>query len=407
MKSRLLSLAVSAAAAWILASCASYEEISGYDEVQKAGEELQSIELTFTATLEQPEETRTSLEQTSWKVKWENGDKIAVYAKCKGNIIGSTSYSGPASFSISTISSDGYTATFTGTIEAPSLYSITEFYAVYPYSSKASISDGTVSTALVAEQAAEASTFSGNVNLAAAKSTDKNNLQFKNLCALLSFTVDSDVVSATLSSNSNTGMSGGTAKIGFSSSTPSLTVSGAGPSVSLTGDMKKGTKYYFVVYPGTYDNGFTVKFKDKDGRTATLSSTKKLVLDAQDNVFLGNIAVPAEKWSQTVSITAIGVYDTDYNCKYEYQKYNDQLVWSVKSGVNGFRIQNTKTRKFISISGLPGTFTAGSTFDVDVKENLLTDQGSEFTETVMVVSTTDDSIISLEGNKYNYIIKKD
>ena len=414
MNKRIFNFAVLAAAAGILAACSSFEEIPAVATLTKAETQaVDSITVTFTATLEQPEgTTRTSLDASKWRVKWTAGDKVTVIGKGtykSGQTTNTRYFQVPGT--VSNISDDGYSATISASLPSKTSSgsnAITytgDYYAVYPAISEnsAQSNSANVSTALKSEQTATASTFANNVNLAAAKSTDKNSFHFQNLCALLSFTVDRDVVSATLTSNnSNTAMAGGKAEIDFSD-TP-LNITDASPSVTLTGSMAKDTKYYFVVYPGNYTDGFTLEFEDKDGKTASMSSSKKLELAAKGNVFLGDIKVPAEKWSKMNKISTVGIYDTDCEAEYEYMPYYDQLVWSVKSSVNGFRIQKMDSRKFINITGLPDTYTAGSTFTLSVNENLLTEQGSEFNDDVKVYST-DNGIVRLEGKKHNYIIK--
>ena len=415
MRKRIFNFAVLAAAAGILAACSSFEEIPAVAALTKAETQaVDSITVTFTATLEQPEgPTRTTLDASNWRVKWTKNDKVTVIGKGTYSSGTKTAYF-QVPGTVTDISDDGYSATISASLPSKTSSgsrTITytgDYYAVYPAISENSTqsNNANVSTALKSEQTATASTFANNVNLAAAKSTDKSSFHFQNLCALLSFTLDTDVKSATLTSNSQTPMSGGTATISFSGDNPAMGLSGASlsPSVKLTGEMTKGTKYYFVVYPGTYTDGFTIEFEDQDGKTASMSSSKTLELAAKDNVFLGEIKVPADRWTKLNKISVVGVYDTNCEVEYEYKPYNDQLVWSVTSSVNGFRIQKMDSRQFINIAGLPETFTDGDTFTISVNENLLTDQGSEFTDKVKVFST-DNGIVRLKGEKHNYIIQ--
>ena len=417
MRKRIFNFAVLAAAAGILAACSSFEEIPAVATLTKAETQaVDSITVTFTATLEQPEgTTRTSLDASKWRVKWTAGDKVTVIGKGTYKS-GQTTYTRyfQVPGTVSNISDDGYSATISASLPSKTSSgskTITytgDYYAVYPAISENSTqsNNANVSTALKSEQTATASTFANNVNLAAAKSTDKSSFHFQNLCALLSFTLDTDVKSATLTSNSQTPMSGGTATISFSGDIPAMGLSGASlsPSVKLTGGLAKDTKYYFVVYPGEYQDGFTLEFEDNGGRYASMTSTKSLTLAAKDNVFLGGIKVPADRWTKLNKISAVGVYNKNCEVEYEYKPYNDQLVWSVTSSVNGFRIQKMDSRQFINIAGLPGTFTDGDSFTITVNENLLTDQGSEFTDKVKVFST-DNGIVRLKGEKHNYIIQ--
>ena len=416
MNKRIFNFAVLAAAAGILAACSSFEEIPAVATLTKAETQaVDSITVTFTATLEQPEgTTRTSLDASKWRVKWTAGDKVTVIGKGtykSGQTTNTRYFQVPGT--VSNISDDGYSATISASLPSKTSSgskTITytgDYYSVYPAISENSTqsNNANVSTALKSEQTATASTFANNVNLAAAKSTDKSSFHFQNLCALLSFTLDTDVKSATLTPKSGTGMTGGTATIDFSSNVPAISaINKAVSSVTLTGGLAKDTKYYFVVYPGEYQDGFTLEFEDNGGRYASMTSTKSLPLAAKDNVFLGDIKVPADRWTKLNKISAVGVYNTNCEVEYEYKPYNDQLVWSVTPSVNGFRIQKMDSRQFINIAGLPGTFTDGDSFTITVNENLLTDQGSEFTDKVKVFST-DNGIVRLKGEKHNYIIQ--
>ncbi len=413
MRKRIFNFAVLAAAAGIIAACSSYEEIPAVSDLSKAeAQAVDSITVTFTASFEQPgDTTRTSLDVSNWRVKWTAGDKVTVIGKGTYNWGGTKTAYFQVSGTVTGISGDGYSATISASLPSKNnnrqITYTGEYYAVYPAISTTSstLTSANVSTALISEQTATPESFANGVNISAAKSNDTNSFQFKNLCALLSFTVDTDIVSATLTSNnSNTAITGGNAEIDFSGETPTLTFTDASPSVTLTGTIAKDTKYYFVVYPGNYTDGFTIEFEDKDGKTASMSSSKKLELAAKNNVFLGDIKVPADRWTKLNKISSVGVYDTDCKVEYEYKPYDDQLVWSVSSGVNGFRIQKMDSRKFINIARLPDTFTDGDTFTISVNENLLTDQGSEFTDKVKVFST-DNGIVRLKGETHNYIIK--
>lgn len=421
MRKRIFNFAVLAAAAGILAACSSFEEIptvAGVD--QAAAQAVDSITVTFNASFEQPDSTRTSLEQDTWKVKWSENDQIAVWARCTQTSGGYPGFGGfgdryqKAKFSIDngSISQDGLTATFTGSISVPDNYSdAKDYYALYPYSDNASASNNyfgkvSFSTTLCSAQTATAGTFADNVNISVAKSSDTNEFLFQNLCALLSFTVgNDDIVSAKLTANSGAGLAGGTALIDFSDSIPVMDATGdSGVTLSCEGNstFTKGSKYYFVVYPGTYTGGFTITFKDKNGMVATMASSKELKLDGRNNVNLGTVTVPANKWT----IGEVGVYrKSDNSVIRKYTKYSDQLVWSVKSNVNGFRIQDITARTFFNISNLPATYTDKATFKASITQNVIDGVAGTFEDTV-TVTNIDDELVRLTGSTYYYIIKK-
>ena len=420
MRKSIFNFAVLAAAAGILASCSSYEEIptvAGVD--QAAAQAVDSITVTFTATFEQSEDTRTSLDPVSKKqVKWSTGDEVTVIGKGtysqkdKGSWKTITSYYS-VSGNVTITDKDGYQATIsvtlpakTGTKQNDPEIEYLEYYAVYPAITANSPSDElSISTSLKSEQTATEGTFANNVNISAAKSSNKE-FHFENLCALLSFTVDTDIVSATLTSNSQTPMSGGTATISFSGENPSIKVSGIdlSPSVKLTGEMTKGTQYYFVVYPGNHTAGFTLEFEDKDGRVASLSSTKELSLESRSNFNLGSIQIEEGKWDTFAASKQVGIFDLSENIQYAYRPYFDQLVWSVKSSVNSFRIQDIVSRNYLSISGLPASFEKGQSYDVTVYQNYLTSEAETY-EDELTVFNESNGYVRLVGKNHKYIIK--
>lgn len=423
MRKRIFNFAVLAAAAGILAACSSFEEIptvAGVD--QAAAQAVDSVTVTFTASFEQPEDTRTSLDPVSKRqVKWSTGDKVTVIAEGyweERNGGGKLKDSGtdyiPAEGSVSGLTDDNYSATISANFSQKHNdtypYSFKSYYAVYPYIENATM-DGskTIATSLASKQTATEGTFANGVNISAAKSTVNNEFHFQNLCALLSFTVDTDtdIVSATLTSNSGTAMSGGTATISFSDDTPPISMDVTGStssSVKLTGNIEKGKQYYFVVYPGDHKTGFTLEFEDKGGRVALLSSEKELELVSRSNIYLGTIKIDDSQWDAFDVSKQVGIFDLSENVQYAYRPYFDQLVWSVKSSVNSFRIQDIVSRNYLSISGLPASFEKGKSYDVTVYQNYLTSEAETY-EDELTVFNESNGYVRLVGKNHKYIIK--
>lgn len=397
------SIAILAASAGIFASCASYEEISPLD---RSGETCAPETVTFTASFEQPDTTRTSLDASTWKVKWDEGDRITVFCKYRErpNSFG-YSYSTNSTLTVSDISEDGLTATFTGQI---SVNNISEYYAIYPADEEATFTGSSLKAStkgLAAAQKPVESSFGPQLNIAAAKSTDRS-FKFKNLCSLLSFKVDNDrIVSASLTSRSGAALAGGQASIDFSKDTPTITPSGAESTVTMNGGLKKGAKYYFVVYPSSHSSGFTFDFEDNDYSVAEMTSTTALSLNAKDNYFLGSITIPESKFGNFETSRKIGIYSTGGDIQYQFRPYRDQRVWGIKGGKSSFRIQDMGGRLYFNISEMPETFETGSSFTISVTQNLLTSESSTFQETVKVLNTS-FGYIRLTGTKHNYIIKQ-
>ncbi|MCQ2154308.1 MAG: hypothetical protein MJY55_00630 [Bacteroidales bacterium] len=230
-------------------------------------------------------------------VIWDNGDALSAFsvnaATHTNNKLECTSY-GTRSASFSGQIDDGTTS----------------FYAVYPYG-ELSYSDGVVSGAVIpATQTATNGSFSNGVSLAVASGTktpgdpDCGSLGFKNLCAVLSFTLPEDIDFAkqiVISSKSGAGMAGA-----VSIDCAKQTISGAGASsVTLNGDFVGGGTYYIAVAPGEYANGFRFTITSDKGNSYTRETTKTVSALAGTIYPLGtlSLALAGADFTHSVSIT--------------------------------------------------------------------------------------------------------
>ena len=115
--------------------------------------------------------TRTEL-TTGNAVYWEANDAISLFDPTGANNQFSTTQSGPS-------------VTFTGeAIPAEGTY-----YALYPYDANAQIKGTTITTTLPAEQDAREGSFAQGLNPSVATADAQHNLCFKNVCALVKFTL--------------------------------------------------------------------------------------------------------------------------------------------------------------------------------------------------------------------------
>lgn len=193
-------------------------------------------------------------------VSWVAGDEISVFGETVNN-----------EFTLDSINGEGK-AKFSGSASG------SEFYALYPYDSEASITaGGVITTSLPCDQTGVAGTFAPGLNKSVAH-TDDGTLVMKNVFGLIRFTLTrSDITSVTISSNGNEFMTG---KV-------EITLDGSGiPSCSVV----KGTRYvtvhpsgstfapgtyYAVVLPGTYAGGLRMTLS-----TATQADVRKKTADA-------------------------------------------------------------------------------------------------------------------------------
>lgn len=218
--------------------------------------------------------TRTIL-TTDNAVHWEANDTISLFDPTGANNQFSTTQSGPS-------------VTFTGeAIPAEGTY-----YALYPYDANAQIKGTTITTTLPAEQMARAGSFAQGLNPSVATADATNNLCFKNVCALVKFTLDGSITTtitkATLCGNNGEALAG-TLTIDASQENPIANVDPewAGIEIALKGNLIAGKTYYFVTAPATLNKGLTLSLYDDKGNVWKKEGTQSATLTASRILNLG------------------------------------------------------------------------------------------------------------------------
>ena len=218
--------------------------------------------------------TRTIL-TTDNAVHWEANDAISLFDPKGNNNRFYTTESGPS-------------VTFTG--EATPAEGT--YYALYPYDANAQIKGTTITTTLPAEQMARAGSFAQGLNPSVATADATNNLCFKNVCALVKFTLDGSITTtitkATLCGNNGEALAG-TLTIDATASTPiAMADTSFGQTViELNGPLTPGTTYYFVTAPATLSNGLTLSFYDNKGGVWKKPGNATAILEAGRILNLG------------------------------------------------------------------------------------------------------------------------
>ena len=259
------------------------DETFGEPETTPAGNQ---VTMTFTANAPAPAAgTRTSLqpgdEQGSHAVYWTPDDVIGVYS-CTSEEF---NVGEPGSPFTTDLSAPAPTASFTGEATEGAL----QYIAVYPrdmfvacmWSSESTILGFTLPPV---QQAVEGG-FDTGLNPSLAMTADMGgDLTFKNLCALVKFSISGgnagELESVTLTDLGGTGLSG-TAQYGYAPSMEMEFVMAAVPSVTLTGPFTTGADYYFVVAPSVDNNyapaalkkGFSLTFTRQDGKSFTKTAS--------------------------------------------------------------------------------------------------------------------------------------
>lgn len=231
-----------AAAALILAACGNEEFIENVEN----GAAEQLVPMTFTANMPQ---TRTYLSGGT-NVHWSEGDEIALWDNTDKRKFTATEI-------------DGSSATFTG--EANSYY---RYAAFYPYSAVKARDGVTFTFTLPAKQTAKRRSFANNLAPSfAIVEAPETNLQFKNVCALVKFSLlltATDVKTVSLVAR-NGEVLAGDLKYKFTDGSVVGAESNISSRIDLSGPFEPGIDYYFVVRPCTMLRGFNLYVEYNDG----------------------------------------------------------------------------------------------------------------------------------------------
>lgn len=220
--------------------------------------------------------TRTEL-TTGNAVYWEANDAISLFDPIGDNNRFYTTESGPS-------------VTFTG--EATPVEGT--YYALYPYDANAQIKGTTITTTLPAEQDAREGSFAQGLNPSVATADAQHNLCFKNVCALVKFTlvenITTTITKATLCGNNGEALAG-TLTIDASQENPIANVDPewAGIEIALKGNLIAGKNYYFVTAPATLSNGITLTLYNSDGYIWKREGTQSATFTASRILNLGTM----------------------------------------------------------------------------------------------------------------------
>ncbi len=243
------------------------------------------------------DDTKTSL-QTDGSIHWSVGDAIQVI---DNGILGGTTNN--HTFSISNIKESS--ATFSGDVRNSS----TQICAVYPSSlfvsgqvgNTVGVGENRDITVLVpSEQTAKVGTFNDNLNISVAKTSvsyvsgnalpSTTSIKFKNVCALLSFTMPSTlpgtITSVTIASSVAIA---GNMDIDYSGDTPRVeSLSNPMKQITMVGNFTAGKTYWFVLAPVTL-NGISITVHDTEGNIYIKSRSGQIQLNQGTYRSLGTL----------------------------------------------------------------------------------------------------------------------
>lgn len=275
----------------------------------------------FTATLDADSDTKTVLNGLT--SEWVKDDAIRVLNE-KGD---AAEY---------TAQNSGATATFTTTTEG---FTGEQFLALYPANACGSVTlDITYLKKLWLSpvQTAKAGSYAPEAHLAYAYA-EGNSLLFKNMVALLKFTIaagSKDVSSISVSvptpeSGSKKGYIAGNFTYDTDSKNYYNEDGSLSTTVALTGDFVAGQTYYMAVLPGKY-SALTLKVNDKEYKTKSTESE----FVASKVYDLGSIDVQDEQQEVVMTINKLNSWENVY--VYAWDSYGTEIfgIWPGKPVTN-------------------------------------------------------------------------
>lgn len=239
-------------------------------------------------------ETQTKTSLNGSEVHWSSDDVVAIFDNTN------------TKNRFQAVSTNGINAEFSGEVTSGT----TMIYAVYPYDLANSANGSILNVTIPVEQSSKEGSFAEEHNISVAKAVKTPGVEaiegitFKNVCALLKFTVPAyltDVTKVTLSSNS---VIAGDMVIDYSEENPTCTMSAEGnKSISMTGSYAAESTFWFVLAPGTLD-GINVNVETSKG-TYSMSSDNQFEMTAGNYRNLGTLEL---KKVQVTSATAAHTY---------------------------------------------------------------------------------------------------
>lgn len=249
------------------------------ESVEYASDASGLIPMSFTAS--QEPHTRTTLD-AGYGICWSTSDAVTLFA---------ATGSAGNEFKVSATENGGKTATFSGlSPESSNDY----YYALYPASGSARLvsTGGTVLSGLPSLQAGVEGSFDPAANLSLARvnagAAANDILHFKNAGALLSFLAPGSYVTRVrVESRDGSVAMTGPANISYNDGAPTVSPTSASKNYVEVSIPKGsiGKRFYAVVYPGNYSQGFILTFYS-DQLYNRYYSTKPLVLERNSIVRL-------------------------------------------------------------------------------------------------------------------------
>lgn len=236
---------------------------------QPGGDEPVMVTASWTASFEDYQSATKASLMDDLSVEWDADDAISVF-------------SNRTNYQIAAVSADGATAEFSGEVAEAETY-----LALYPYNADASSSGDNITAMLPEVQVLTAGSADPDAMLAVAR-TSSDQMDFKNMVALVGIRCTGDVESLALSAQGEDDRLAG--RVRFNTGSGRVTAISGSARIDLEGNPEDGQTYYFAVIPGEI-SGLTVVATNAQGLTAE---------------------IPLEEDAITLESNTVTVYDIDF-----------------------------------------------------------------------------------------------
>ena len=291
MKAHRLAFAIAAFTVSAAISCTqeTYPETSG-------------IEMTFTATYEEDEATRTVLGDNG-SVLWSPGDEVSIFLR--------QGHGGGSKF-VSQNTVPAKTVDFKGHLENLGTLNTSIgdcYWAVYPYDTDVVCNGINVSATLPANQTAVPGSFAEKCHPAFARSTSTS-LRFYAVAGGLEFTVSrSDIKSVSIKGNDDEFLAGGYSARFDNDGKPVISSDYDNTEVTLVapggGTFTPGESYFISLLPATLSKGITITL-EAAGQRGTIVSSKPQTIKRSVYGVIKNIDSKAQ-WQTVADAVDLGL----------------------------------------------------------------------------------------------------
>ena len=208
-------------------------------------------------------ETKTSFNQADGSVKWTAGDQIAIY----DNLGGRNDFENTAEA----------VSTFTGNVTAGT----SKFWGIYPSVRVKGFSNGVANVTLPSNQTSKDGSFAEKLNISVTTGSktpgteEVSGIQFHNVCGMISFDIPARIAASSVTFTAHNRDIVGLLSVNCNDNKATVIEGTGSKEVTMSGTFTAGSRFYFVVAPGTIE-GFEIEVTTAKGSYGKSASSGKI-----------------------------------------------------------------------------------------------------------------------------------